>query len=286
MEDTWWVQKAQEIQQLADCNNTQGFYDAIKALYGPKKRAIAPVRSADGSRLFKDRHEILARWANHFENLLNLTNPVDPHNLDHLPDLPPIMILDTPPSYSETRQAIEGLKNNKSAGPDGIPAEVFKHGGYLLTRRLHLLIHNIWEHGTLPQDWKDANIVVIYKQKGDRAVCGNSRGISLLSTAGKVLAKIMLRRLVEHISESVLPESQCGFRKTRSTTDMIFVLRQLMEKSREHHKDLYIAFIDLSKAFDTINRELLWKHLSKLGVRAGRFCIKTRVSIRFRFFFS
>ena len=107
--------------------------------------------------------------------------------------------------------------------------------------------------------------MVIYKQKGDRAVCGNSRGISLLSIAGKALAKIMLSRLVEHISETVLPETQCGFRKTRSMTDMVFVLRQLLEKSREHQKDLYIAFIDLSKAFD-INCELLWKHLSKLGV--------------------
>ncbi|KAK0152198.1 LINE-1 retrotransposable element ORF2 protein [Merluccius polli] len=60
MEDTWWVQKAQEIQNLADCNNTQGFYDAIKALYGPRKRAFAPVRSADRSTVFKDRQEILA----------------------------------------------------------------------------------------------------------------------------------------------------------------------------------------------------------------------------------
>lgn len=266
MENIWWVKKAHEIQNLADCNNTQGFYDAIKALYGPRKRVIAPVRSAEGSTLFKDRHEILARWVNHFENLFNHTNPVDQHILDNLPDLPPTMHLDTPPLFSELRQAISGLKNNKSAGPDGIPAEVFKHGGYTLTRRLHLLIQNIWEHGTLPQDWKDANIVVIYKQKGDRAVCGNSRGISLLSIAGKVLAKIMLSRLVEHISETVLPETQCGFRKTRSTTDMVFVLRQLLEKSREHHKDLFVAFIDLSKAFDTINRELLWKHLSKIGV--------------------
>ncbi len=55
------------------------------------------------------------------------------------------------------------------------------------------------------------------------------------------------------------------FRKSRSTTD-IFVLRLLLEKSREQHKDLYVAFIDLRKAFDTINRELLWKNLSKLGV--------------------
>lgn len=266
MEDTWWVKKAEEIQRMADCNNSQGFYDAIKTLYGPRKRAIAPVRSADGSTLLKDRHEILTRWANHFETLLNLNNPVDISILDNIPDLSLVTHLNNPPQFLETRQAIASLKNNKSAGPDGIPAEVFKHGGYLLTRRLHLLICHIWEGETLPQDWKDADIVVIYKQKGDRAVCGNSRGISLLSIAGKVLAKIMLNRLVKYISEAALPETQCGFRKTRSTTDMIFVLRQLLEKSREQRTDLHIAFIDLSNAFDTINREMLWKQLSKLGV--------------------
>ncbi|CAJ1066317.1 uncharacterized protein LOC109084930 [Xyrichtys novacula] len=119
---------------------------------------------------------------------------------------------------------------------------------------------------TMEDAWWDANIVVIYKNKGDKAVCGNSHGISLLSIAGKVLSKIMLKRLVEHISEAALLETQCGFWKTRSTTDMVFVLRQLLEKSREQCKDLYIAFIDLSKAFDTVSRELLWKQLSKLGV--------------------
>lgn len=101
MEDTWWVQKAQEIQNLADCNYTQGFYDAIKAFYSPRKRAIAPVRSADDSTLFKDQdQEILACWTNQFESLLNHTNPVDPHILDNLLDRPLIMSLDTPPSYS------------------------------------------------------------------------------------------------------------------------------------------------------------------------------------------
>ncbi len=97
MENTWWVQKSQEIQNLADCNNIQGFYDALKALYGPRKRAIVPVRSADGSTLFKDRHKILARWANHFESPFNHTNPADLHILDNLPDLLPTKHLDTPP---------------------------------------------------------------------------------------------------------------------------------------------------------------------------------------------
>ena len=108
-------------------------------------------------------------------------------------------------------------------------------------------------------------------EKGDKADCGNSRGISLLSAAGKVLARIMLHRVATHVTENILPESQCGFRRDRGTADMIFVARQMQEKCREHRKDLYLAFIDLSKAFDTVNRDLLWEVLGKLGVPA-KFC--------------
>lgn len=50
----------------------------------------------------------------------------------------------------------------------------------------------------------------IYKGKGDKSICGNSRGISLLAVAGKVLAKVMLHRLVKNITEELLPETQCG----------------------------------------------------------------------------
>ena len=76
----------------------------------------------------------------------------------------------------------------------------------------------------------------------------------------------MLSRLTEHMTESTLPETQCGFRKERSTTDMIFVARQIQEKCHEQNRELYIAFVDLAKAFDTVNRELLWNVLSKFGV--------------------
>jgi len=78
---------------------------------------------------------------------------------------------------------VKGLKNNKAAGPDGLPAEVFKHGGYLLKHRLHRFITSTWSSGCVPQQWKDSNIVTIYKRKGDKAICGNSRGISLLLVA-------------------------------------------------------------------------------------------------------
>ena len=71
--------------------------------------------------------------------------------------------------------------------------------------------------------------------------------------AGKILGKVLLKRLAATIIEPVLPESQCGFRSNRGTTD-IFCARQIQEKSREQHKDLYMVFIDLTKAFDSLNR--------------------------------
>jgi len=75
----------------------------------------------------------------------------------------------------------------------------------------------------------------------------------------------MLHRLLTHVVDIVMPESQCGFRRNRSTVDMIFVARLLQEKCREQHSSLYLAFIDLTKAFDTVNRTLLWDILSKFG---------------------
>ena len=90
----------------------------------------------------------------------------------------------------------------------------------------------------MPDDWKSSLIISVYKNKGDRSICDNSRGISLLSVAGKVLAKVMLHRLVEKVAEQILHETQCGFRPGRSTTDMIFVSRLTLEKCRKQGRNL------------------------------------------------
>ena len=129
----------------------------------------------------------------------------------------------------ETARAIAGLKDGKALGGDGIPAEVWKHGGDNLFSRLYQLITNAWEVSSVPQAWKDASIVTIYK-KADRTDCGKCRGMSLLSIAGKIFARILLKRLSTHITPEVVPEIQCGFKGNRSTADMIFCLRQLQEK--------------------------------------------------------
>ena len=129
-----------------------------------------------------------------------------------------------------------------------------------------VIFKQIWQEGGVIQAFKDANIVHLYKNKGDRQCCDNHRGISLLCIAGKILARLILNRLDKHIHRlGIIPESQCGFCAGRGTTDMVFALRQLQEKSVFQNQDLYLLFIDLTKAFDTINREGLWRILEKAG---------------------
>ncbi len=265
MQNAWWMKKTNEIQSFADRNDMHDFYNAVKSIYGPTSHSITPLKTADGLKVLKDQTSIRERWAEHFNTLLNQDSDADYTVLQDLPEFPQIDKLSQPPTFLEVLSAIRALKNNKSPGFDNIPAKLLKQGGYLCTRTLHQYITKVWADEVIPQQWKDASIVTIYKNKGDRALCGNYRGIALLAVAGKVLAKVMLQRLINNITEAMLPESQCGCRKSRSTVDMVFTARQLQEKCREQHKDLFVAFVDLSKAFDTVQRDLLWNVLLQFG---------------------
>nr|VZI30775.1 unnamed protein product [Spirometra erinaceieuropaei] len=141
--------------------------------------------------------------------------------------------LDLPPSPQETFRAVQQLSSGKAPGSDAIPAEVYKHGGPQLMDHLAALFQKMWRQDEVPQDFKDAAIVHLYKLKGNRQVCDNHRGISLPNIAGNVFAHILLNRLNNHLEQGLLPENQCGFRRHRGTTDMIFAARQLQEKCQE-----------------------------------------------------
>ena len=128
------------------------------------------------------------------------------------------------------------------------------------------LFISIWNTGNVPQDFKDTSIVYLYKNKGNRNCCDNYRGISLLSIAGKILARVLLNRLLAHLEQDLLPESQCGFREGRGTADMIFAARQLQEKFREQKRELFSTYVDRTKAFDIVSRIGLWKIMAKFGI--------------------
>nr|VZI32110.1 unnamed protein product [Spirometra erinaceieuropaei] len=252
MQDAWTARKAEKIQGYADRNEWKSFFSAIKAVYGPATKGTASFLSADGNTLLTEKTQILQRWAEHFRGVLNRPSVISDAAIERLPQV-------------ETIRAVQQLSSGKAPGSDTIPADVYKHGGPQLMDHLTALFQDMWRQGEVPQDFKYATIMQLYKRKGNRQVCDNHRGISLLNIAGKIFARIILNRLNNHLEQGLLPESQCGFRRHRGTTDMIFAARQLQEKCQEMRTHLYSTFVDLTKAFDTVNREGLWKIMQKFG---------------------
>ncbi|XP_076029802.1 uncharacterized protein LOC143018328 [Oratosquilla oratoria] len=217
-----------------------------------------------------DSTQILDRWTSHFRQLLNHSNPTDPSFLSEVPQLSVSHELDSVPTIEEVIKSIAALKNHKAAGPDNIPAELLKYGGIEITTQLQQLFQCCWESGCVPQQFKDGKIVTIYKKKGAKSLCSNSRDITILSTAGKTLARIMLMRLLSHIAERILPESQCGFRRETSTTDMVYVARLLQ---RVASKPVFYASNDATGPGITFNYRLDGNLFNNARMRA-----KTRTS--------
>ena len=253
MKDMWYSRKAEEIQSYAESNNSRCFYNALKTIYGPQSSGSSPVLSADGNTLYTDKEKILKRWAEHFNNVLNRPSSTNEAAIARLPQAAPNMSLINTVKEDEVLKATNKLLNGKAPGADAIPGEILKKGGPKLITKLTELFNIMLHQGCIPQEFKDASLVHLCKRKGNRRCCDNHRGISLLSIAGKILARVLLNRLLNHLEQDLLPESQCGFLEGRGMIDMIFAARQLQEKCQEQHRDLYTTFVDLTKAFNTVS---------------------------------
>ena len=108
---------------------------------------------------------------------------------------------------------------------------------------------------------------MVLQKKKDRTECGNCRGILLVAHAGKILLEITVRCLSEYCEGvGILPEEHSGFRTNRSTTRMMFVIRRLQELAWKKRIPLYVCFIDPTKAYDFVDRTLLWTVLTRFSV--------------------
>ena len=192
----WWERKAVELPRPADRNTMKGFYNELKEVCEPKKKGYVNLKPTYGIVTYSDSKRVVARWNKHSMKLLNVPGDIDHETLEKVPQRNSKTNLDEIPTMDEMARAIAGLKDGKAPEGDGIPAEVWKHGGYNMFSRLHQLITNAWEVGSVPQASKEASIVTNYK-KGDRTYCWNYKVISLLSIADKIFAMILLN--ISHI---------------------------------------------------------------------------------------
>ena len=168
------------------------------------------------------------------------------------------MILDVneePPSPEEIIAAVRKLRNGRMPGVDGITSEMLKTSVRDCMTVWVELLTQIWSDQKVPSDWTKGTIIKLIK-KGDALVCGNWRGVNIMPIPCKVLSIIILQRLQQKLDQHLRDEEH-GFRPGGSCADLIFTLRMLVDDSKEWNKKLYLLFIDLEKAFDSVDRKIL-----------------------------
>ncbi len=140
---------------------------------------------------------------------------------------------------SEVVEAIRKLKLGKAPGSDGITAGMLKYGGKVVDWMMWIC-NLAWEKSKVPEDWRKAIIVPLYKGKGNRKECNNYRGISLLSVPGKIYGRILNERMMK-ITDKIVGDKQGGFWKGRGCVDQIFAMKILVEKYLEKDRKLFAA---------------------------------------------
>ena len=265
IKNKWWSDISNQAQAAYNRKDTKSFYSLLRQAFGPRSSSITPLLANDGTSLLKTPEDIMRRWFEHFRDLFHNPSVVNDAAVESIPQQDTHPELDNEPSLDEVIQCIKQVNTDKAPGLDGIPVELLLHGGSNVHSAVHSLILSVWNGNPVPQDWIDAIMITLYKGKGKKSICSSYRGISLLETVGKVFARLLLNRLEKYVCPEVIPESQSGFRAGRGTVDMIFSARQIIEKCNEQRVPLCQVFVDLTKAFDTVNREALWKVLGKFG---------------------
>ena len=256
---------AARLQQLAEAGNSHAFWAGMKQLGARKARPPPQLRGADGAVLASSALQAEA-FAAHFERLhQDDGNPADPAALAAAaaePNMQPW----TMPSMVDTLAAVEQLKHWRAADPAGVWAELLQaacSGSVAFRQRFYGLVLLALQHG-VPAAVRQSDLLPFFK-KGDPCDPSNYRGIQLVSMLRKVLALLVSKSLCQFLEPGLL-EYQCGFRAQRGCADQLFTLRKLSELSVEWQQRLYIAFVDLRKAFDSIPRPALWVVLRSRGV--------------------
>ena len=172
-----------------------------------------------------------------------------------------------PVTENELLNEIINLRENKSAGHDEICSKMIKAINAEILKPLTYIYNLTFLTGKIPKSLKTALVTPIFKAN-ESNLFENYRPISVLSCFSKVLEKLMYKRLYNYVeTKKILSKHQYGFRRNRSTEHAILELTDKISKAMDEGKYTMGIFLDLSKAFDTVNFEILFKKLQHYGIR-------------------
>ena len=221
--------------------------------------------------LTNDKYLISNGFCDFFSNVgPNLAAKIPDSNMfftDFLNDHHPGSIFLAPTDPEEVFKILCNLHPKKSSGVDGINNDLLKKLSPVIKIPLSIAINKSLETGIVPDSLKIAKIVPIFKAK-DKQLLTNYRPISLLPNISKILEKVVHKRIYKFLtSRNLLYKSQYGFRNNHSTNQAIAEFLSCVLKGFDEKKYTLALFLDLSKAFDTIDHNILLQKLNFYGIR-------------------
>lgn len=267
-------QNASKIENLRT-KDAKLFWNKLKTFYAlHNKRQSIPneVINREGE-ILSGQKNVLETWTHTYEALFNDSeNSLYDESFKQDLSISLLCIKDKQDevddhfSFCEIMDATKALKNGKAAGEDGIINEFISKGGYKAAFSLYLLFNLILTRKKIPAQWEGALIIPIHK-KDDRRNPLNYRPISLLSVVSKIFTSILNQRINKFLDvNNVLVDEQMGFRENRRTADNIFILYELLNNAKAHKHSVYVAFLDIVKAYDSVWRDGLWSRLQDEGL--------------------
>ena len=247
----------------------------LQALYSIKNMGVLwrKIKMFTGSKVMISSKIQPKAWINHFNSVFNVSGRTNHEwniKLEEI-ETQELAGLDGEITKEEMIRSLKKAKDGKSCGFDGIPVEIFKYGPDWMITNLLMLFNAILKLGTFPALWCKSIICPIFKKKGSIDNVNMYRGVALLCHTGKILTRILCKRLNKFTQErNILREEQAGFRSGYSTVDNCFILDSLVNKyvRNKRKAKLYCAFLDYAKAFDCVPRAALYYKLVRYGISA------------------